>query len=71
MRIYIEDLGPWRLVLSRAVRLKDTEFKKVFIVPDSTRLQQADDKKLREKLKEIRESDKTTARNMKGSIVGL
>jgi len=71
LRIVIEDIGHRRLVLSRGKKLKESSYKKVFIVPDLTRLQQEEDKKLRDKLKEIRQQGTTNAKIVKGEIVSV
>jgi len=71
LRIIIEDIGHRRLVLSRGKKLKESSFKQVFIVPDLTRLQQEEDKKLRDKLKDIRQHGTTNARIVKGEIVSV
>lgn len=68
LRICVEDVGHRRLLLSRGKNLKSTEYNKVYIVPDLTRLQQGEDKQLRDKLKEIRESGKANARIIRGEI---
>ena len=44
-------------------------FEEIFVVPDLTKLQQEEDKKLRDKLKEIRESGRKQAKIEKGEIV--
>jgi hypothetical protein len=69
LRICINDVGHKRLVLSRGKNLKGSEFKQVFVAPDLTRMQQEEDKKLREKLKELRGAGKENIRIIKGEIV--
>jgi len=71
LRIIIEDIGHRRWVLSRGKKLKESSFKQVFIVPDLTRQQQEEDKKLRDKLKEIRQHGTTNAKIVKGEIVSV
>ena len=57
-------------ILSKAKNLKThEEYKKVFVVPDLTRKQQEEDKKLRTKLKEIRESGDNDVRIKRGKII--
>ena len=48
---------------------KHSEFKDVFIVPDLTRKQQEVDKKLRDKLKELRQAGETNIKITRGKIV--
>jgi len=69
VRISIEEISDRRRLLARGKSLKLTEFREVFIVPDLTKLQQEEDKKLRDKLKEIRASGKRFAKIEKGEII--
>lgn len=70
IRIVVEDTGDRRRLLARGKTLKGKAgFEEIFVVPDLTKLQQEEDKKLRDKLKEIRESGKKQARIEKGEIV--
>ena len=71
LRLVIEDIGHRQLVLSRGKKLKESNFKQIFIVPDLTRSQQEEDKKLRDKLKEIRPHGTTNAKIVKGEIVSV
>lgn len=57
-------------LLKKAKSLKDhKEYEKVFIAPDLTKTQQLEDKLLRDKLKEVRESGVPEAKINKGQIV--
>ena len=57
-------------ILQRAKQLKDhMAFKKVFITPDLTHKQQEVDKKLRDKLKELRTNGSDEYRIKRGKIV--
>jgi hypothetical protein len=69
VRICVEDISHRRRILARGKTLKDSEFKDIFIVPDLTKVQQEEDKKLRDKLKEIRISGRRQAKIEKGAIV--
>jgi hypothetical protein len=70
IRIVVEDTGDSRRLLARGKTLKGkADFEEIFVVPDLTKLQQEEDKKLRDKLKEIRESGRKQAKIEKGEIV--
>lgn len=70
LRICIHDAKDRRRILSRGKNLKMTEDRNIYLVPDLTRKQQAEDKILRDKLKEIRLSGNSSAKIYKGEIVG-
>jgi hypothetical protein len=58
LRIRIEHLDQKRRLLSRGKKLKEAEeveMRRVYLAPDLTRMQQDEDKKLRDKLKELRD----------------
>lgn len=56
LRIKIEDIGHRRMILTRAKKLKGMKgMEKIYIVTDMTRMQQEEDKKLRDKIKSLRE----------------
>lgn len=78
LRIRIEELDQKRRLLSRGKNLKEAKddmLKKVYVAPDLTRLQQEEDKKLRDKLKELREegmkngNERTNVKIIRGEIV--
>lgn len=78
LRIRIEELDHKRKLLSRGKHLKvakDDNLRKVYVAPDLTRLQQEEDKKLRDKLKEFREDgmkkgiERTSVKIVRGEIV--
>jgi hypothetical protein len=69
LRICIEDVSDRRRLLSRAKNLKGSDHKMIYVAPDLTRMQQEEDRKLREKLREIRLSGKKYAKISKGEIV--
>ena len=78
LRIRNEELDHKRKLLSRGKNLKgaeDDNLRKVYVAPDLTRLQQEEDKKLRDKLKEFREDgmrkgiERTSVKIVRGEIV--
>ena len=72
LRIHIQDGEHRRRLLNRGKQLKTAEddtLKKIYLAPDLTRLQQEEDKKLRDKLKELRNSGSKNIRITKGEIV--
>ena len=78
LRIRIDDLEHKKRVLSRGKRLKeekDDTLKRVYIAPDLTRMQQEEDKKLRDKLRELRgdgkrnEHERKNVKIIRGEIV--
>ena len=70
IRVTLKNMDTKYDILSKAKNLKNQEeYKKVFVVPDLTRKQQEEDKKLRNKLKEIRDSGDKDVRIKKGKIV--
>jgi hypothetical protein len=78
LRIHIEELDHKRKLLSRGKKLKeakDAMLNKVYVAPDLTRLQQEKDKKLRDKLKELREdgvkngNERINVKIIRGEIV--
>ena len=70
VRIVIENQMVRRNILLKAKRLKErSDTKDVYIVPDLTRAQQGEDKKLRDKLKELRKNGQTNLKIQKGEIV--
>jgi len=78
LRIRIEDIDQKRRLLSRGKKLKEAEeveLRRVYLAPDLTRMQQDEDKKLRDKLKELRdieskkEKGKKNVKITKGEIV--
>jgi PHD-finger len=70
LRILVEDNGHRRKILSRAKELKGMEGKeRIFIVPDRTRIQQDEDKKLREEVKRLRLAGGVRVRIVRGTVV--
>ena len=72
LRIDIEDAEHRRRLLSRGKQLKAAEdemLKKTHSAPDLTRTQQEDEKKLRDKLTELRTSELRNIKITKGKIV--
>jgi hypothetical protein len=70
VRIEMENMNLRRVVLSRAKNLKgSSSFGRVFIVPDRTKSQQMVDRKLRDKVRELRKGDVKDARIERGVIV--
>ncbi len=77
LRIRIEDIEDKRRLLSRSKKLKESKdefLHKVYMAPDMTRIQQEEDKTMRDKLKEIREKDvkdkvQSSVKIAKGEIV--
>ena len=72
LRIHIYDSEHRRRLLNRGKQLKtaeDDELKKIYLAPDLTRMQQEEDKKLRDKLKELRSSGSKNIKITKGEIV--
>lgn len=69
LRIQLDDVDHKRRLLSRGKKLKDTGegFKKVYLAPDLTKLQQEEDKKL----KEFRNAGKLNVKIAKGEIVSF
>jgi hypothetical protein len=72
LRIQVEDVDQkWR-ILSRGKKLKDAGeewLRKVYLAPDLTKVQQEEDKKLRDKVKEFRDTGKLNVRITKGQVV--
>lgn len=69
VRILVEDPGHRRRLLSKARGLRELEsFKRIFIVPDLTRMQQEEDKKLRDELRAARQPG-FRARIHKGEVI--
>lgn len=71
IKIAISTLELRSELLKNATKLKNTNFNKCYIVPDLTPRQQMEDKKLRDKLKEIREQEGKEAviKIKKGKII--
>jgi hypothetical protein len=70
VRVKVDDQSHRRKILGRAKDLKTMEgMDKIFIVPDLTRVQQLEDKKLREEVKRLRASGERGARIEKGVVV--
>ena len=70
LRIKVKDMSHKRKLLMKARELKGhPELHKIYVVPDLTRLQQLEDKKLRDQVKEMRKSGVKSARIMRGEIV--
>ena len=70
IRIRLEEDGMKFKLLKKASALKsNSEYKNIYVSPDLTRQQQEEDKKLRDKLKEIRSSGVDGAKISKGQIV--
>ena len=70
IRVTIEDQYTRRKILARAKNLKDkSATKKLFIVPDLTRLQQENDKKLRDKLRTLKAEGIQNVKIQKGEII--
>ena len=71
-RICIEDNEARHKTFKGATSLKQTEeFKNVYIMPDLTRKQQEADKKIRDKLKELRSQGEQNVKIHKGDIVKM
>jgi hypothetical protein len=70
VRIEMEDMDLRRKVLSKAKSLKESvTFNRVFIVPDLSRSQQLVDRKLRDKVRELKKGGVKDARIERGEIV--
>jgi hypothetical protein len=70
IRIKIDDVGHRRNLLARAKGLKEIDgLERVFIVPDLTRAQQEEGRKLREEVSALRREGKFRIRISKGEIV--
>jgi len=70
VKVTIEDNYARRKILAAAKNLKEKSVtKKVFIVPDLTRLQQENDKKLRDKIRELRTEGVQNIKIQKGQII--
>lgn len=71
VRITVDDLGKRRKLLARAKSLKEAVggLEKFYIVPDLTRQQQELDKKLRDKLKTLRQDGVTDIKINRGEII--
>src|SRR5207245_3192632 len=73
VRRVVEDGATRRKILARARTLKEREekWRKVYIMPDLTRVQQKEDKVLRDKVKEFRASGVTNVKILKGEVVRM
>jgi hypothetical protein len=78
LRIRIEDVEHKRRLLSRGKSLKESKdegLRRIYVAPDLTRIQQEEDKKLRDKLKEVRgegkrsENERKNVKIVRGEIV--
>ena len=70
LRVKFENLEDKRRVLGRARNLKKTEgLDKVYVVPDLTKMQQDEDKKLRSEVKRLRENGETNVKISKGAVI--
>lgn len=69
LRLNVQDFDDRKRLLSRGKKLKDSEFAQVFVVPDLTRMQQEEDKIIRDKLKEFRNTGRRNVKIIKGEIV--
>jgi nitrogen fixation/metabolism regulation signal transduction histidine kinase len=70
VRIRVEDQGHRRKLLSRAKELKGREgFQRIYIVPDLTRVQQEEDKALRDEVRRLRVAGENGVRIEKGVVV--
>jgi hypothetical protein len=72
LRVHIQDSEHRRRLLNRGKQLKTAEdevLKKIYLAPDLTRMQQEEDKKLRDKLKELRNNGSKNIKITKGEIV--
>ena len=59
-----------RKLLSKARTLRNKlDYEKIYIVPELTRLQEEEDKKLRDKLKELKQNGEPNIRITKGQII--
>lgn len=70
VRIKLVDVEDRRRVLSRARNLKKEEgMERLYIVPDLTKVQQEEDKRLRNEVKRLREAGETNVKIVKGVVV--
>ena len=70
LRIKLKDMEDRRRVLARAKNLKKADgMQGYYIVPDLTKIQQEDDKKLRNEVRRLREAGNTFARISRGVVV--
>jgi hypothetical protein len=70
VRIRVDEQGHRRKLLARAKDLKGKEgLDKIYIMPDLTRLQQQEDKALRDEVKRLRTAGETGVRIEKGVVV--
>jgi len=70
LRVKLTDLGDKRRVLSRAKNLKnEAGMGKIYIVPDLTKIQQTEDKKLREEVKSLRMAGIINVKISNGKVI--
>jgi hypothetical protein len=70
VRIKVDDQNHRRKLLAGAKDLKDKEgLDKIYIVPDLTRVQQMEDKKLREEVRRLRAAGERGVKIEKGAVV--
>jgi polyribonucleotide nucleotidyltransferase len=70
VRIIIEKADMKRNILKHASMLKaEPKYEKVYVSPDLTRMQQEEDKKLRDKVKEYRRQGMTGVKISRGEVV--
>jgi len=70
LRIKLKDMEDRRRVLARAKNLKKADgMQGYYIVPDLTKIQQEEDKKLRNEVRRLREAGNTFARISRGVVV--
>jgi hypothetical protein len=72
VRVTIEETTCRRGIMKKAMKLKEErEYEKIFISPDLTRKQQEEDKKLRDKVKELRGQGMTGLKINRGCVVKM
>ena len=70
IRISLEDASHRRRILMRAKDLRLLQgFEKIYVAPDLTQMQQAEDRKLRTEVKNLRDAGKKNVKIVQGSVV--
>ena len=70
VRVLVRDVAMRRRLLMKARELKGNDrFERIYIVPDLTRIQQQEDKKLRDEVKKLRQQGQVGVKISKGEIV--
>ena len=67
--VKLTDVNDSKWLLVRAKNLKKEGFDKIFLVPDLTRNQQQEDKKLRDELKSLKAAGVTNVKISTGKVI--